>query len=347
MHTPFTFPVRMACKPFVAPMMASAALWAAFTVSSAADHSATYQWTLGAPVLDLSHPASGAPVKLLDPCAVRDGGRWHFFAGSMYFALDSLKPGAPTPQPVTLPVGGAFVPQVFYFRPTRQWQWIGQQADTTGRYPKNVVVLSTNARIDDPQGWSKPVILDVPPPDAGEKPLKSWMDFYIICDDAKAHLFATGGGRLWRSETSLANYPRGWSKPVVALEGNFLYASHTYRIESPGKPPHFWMNLTAATTDPATNQRRQYQQSYVADRIEGPWRAEFATADAPLAGMKNIRTTGGGWNGDIVHGEPLREGSDERMILEPGFNRFIFHGGYGEAKTPCVGVLELQPNAKP
>jgi hypothetical protein len=41
------------------------------------------QWSLGAPVLDLSQPSSGAPVKLLDPCAVRHDGRWHVFAGSM------------------------------------------------------------------------------------------------------------------------------------------------------------------------------------------------------------------------------------------------------------------------
>lgn len=305
------------------------------------------RWTLGAPVLDLSHPPTGAPVKLLDPCAVRHDGRWHVFAGSMYFALEDLKPGGPAPQPVTLPVDGAFVPQVFFFTPKKQWHFIGQIADTSGRYPKSVPVLCTNENISNPRGWSKPMLLDVPPPEtAADKPVKSWMDFYVICDDTRAHLFATSSGRLWRSETALANYPHGWSKPVVALEGDFLYASHTYRLDHPGHAPVYWMNLTGAKTD--TNaKRRQYQQSYVADRIEGPWRAEHATAEAPFAGWQNIRMQDEGWTGDIVHGEPLRTSIDERMTLDPAFTGFIFHGGRRSGGPPCIGVLERAPAGNP
>jgi len=100
-------------------------------------------------VLDLSQPAQGEPVRLLDPCALRDGGQWHVFAGAMHFTFAELKPGAPTPKPATLPLDEAFVTQVFYFRPTQQWQWIGRKTDTTGRYPENQAVLSTNSRLFD------------------------------------------------------------------------------------------------------------------------------------------------------------------------------------------------------
>ncbi|MBB5030734.1 non-reducing end alpha-L-arabinofuranosidase family hydrolase [Prosthecobacter vanneervenii] len=309
------------------------------TTTCPAQQPAMPHWSLGAPVLDLSQPSQGAPIKLLDPCAVRHDGRWHVFAGSMYFALDEFKPGGPSPQPVKLPVEGAFVPQVFFYSPKKQWHFIGQIADTSGRYPKSVPVLSTNENLSTPQGWSKPVILDVPPPETGDKPVKSWMDFYVICDDTKAHLFATGGGRMWRSETALEKYPNGWSKPVVALEGDFLYASHTYRLDMPGKPPRYWMNLTGAKKE-ADGRRLQYQQSYVAEKLEGPWHAELATAESPLAGWNNIRMQDGDWTGDIVHGEPLRTSIDEHMLLDPAFAGFIFHGGHGSSKTPCIGVLE-------
>jgi hypothetical protein len=324
-------------------------LAAAAVVSNPLLRAATvgHRWKLGPPVLDLTQPAAGEPVRLLDPCAVREGGRWHVFCGSVYFSLEDLKPGAPTPQPIQLPVGGAFVPQVFYFRPKRQWQFIGQIADTSGRYPKNAPCLCTNARIDDPQGWSKPVILDVPPPEDAANPVKAWNDFYVICDERKAHLLATSAGRLWRSETELADYPHGWSKPVVALNGDFIYASHTYRLNAGEGQPRFWLNITGVSVDAATKVRRQYQQCYIAERIEGPWRAEAATWEQPFAGPANTRITDERWFGDIVHGEPLRLGNDERMILESDFPGFIFHGHLRDAttggiadKSECVGLLE-------
>jgi hypothetical protein len=311
-----------------------------------------YRWRLGAPVLDLTRPSSGEPVRLLDPCAVREGGKWHVFCGSLYFKLDEFNPGSQTPAPVPLPIGGAFVPQVFYFRPLKQWQLIGQLADGTGRYPKNAPCLCTNLNIDNPRGWSMPIVLDVPPPEDANNPIKAWNDFYMICDDNKAHLLATSAGRLWRSETRLSDYPRGWSKPIVALEGDFIYASHAYRHDTAGGTIRYWLNITGVSTDPANKQRRQYQQSYVADRIEGPWRAEAATWDQPFAGPANIRITDDRWQGDLVHGEPLRTGNDERMILDREISSFLFHGHQRDPKTglmtansECIGLLLPEDSA--
>lgn len=300
-------------------------------------------------MLNLSASEGGKPVQLLDPTAVFAGGVWHIFGGGpQYFSLKELKSGSVVPRSATMSVEKLFVPQVFFFRPTKQWQMIGQAPDSTGRYPKNAPVLSVSKRVDDPLGWSPPVLLDVPPPEDPAGPIKNWMDFYVICDDAKAHLFATSAGRLWRSETRLADYPKGWSKPVVALAGDFIYASHTYRQDTADGRPRFWLNITGVSVDSGTKQRRQYQQSYIADRIEGPWRAEAATWEQPFAGPTNIRFTDDRWHGDLVHGEPLRPGNDERMILERDISGFIFHGHLRDAttgrmadKSESVGLLEL------
>lgn len=330
-----------------------ATLLIAFVASSLAAATPAYRWKLGAPLLRLSPAEGGQPIQLLDPTALFVDGVWHIFGGGQqYFALKELKPGSIVPHSQKMSNGPLFVPQVFFFRPTKQWQMIGQIPDTTGRYPKNAPVLSTSARIDDPQGWSQPMVLDVPPPESAE-PIKNWMDFYIICDDAKAHLFATSSGKLWRSETSLADYPKSWSKPVVALAGDFIYASHTYRQDTAAGRLRFWMNITGVSIDTQTKRRRQYQQSYVADHIEGPWQAEAVTWEQPLAAPTNIKFTDERWFGDLVHGEPLRTGNDERMILDSEITQFIFHGhlrdtttGGMAAKSECVGLLELDPSPR-
>ncbi|MEQ2005328.1 MAG: non-reducing end alpha-L-arabinofuranosidase family hydrolase [Limisphaerales bacterium] len=311
---------------------------AAVTALTSSLHSAeapaAYRWKLGAPLLNPPVVEGGKPRRQADPTAIFADGVWHVFtSGSQYFALKELKPGMVVPPGVTLPTGQLAVPQVFFFRARKQWQMIGQTRDTTGRYPQNTPCLSTNARIDDPQGWSQPIILDVPPPEDPTQPVKPWNDFHVICDDAKAHLLATSEGRLWRSETKLADYPHGWSKPVIALSGDFLYASHTYRQDTAEGRTRFFLNLTGVSVETATKKRRQYQQSYLAERIEGPWLADAATWEQPFAGPANIRLTDDRWHGDLVHGEPLRLGNDERMILQHDITRFIFHGNLRDPKT--------------
>jgi hypothetical protein len=305
-------------------------------------------WSLGPPAFPVETMLDGKPAKLVDPCLVRAESRWHVFAsangGTVYFSTAEF-PAGPDTRLVKLPVDKCFVPQVFYFRAQARWQLIGMMPDPTGRYPKFVPCLCTNARIDDPSGWSKPEALDVPSPEDPAKPVKNWIDFWVIGDGQKFHLFATSAdGRLWRSETSVDQYPHGWSKPVIALTGDFIYASHTYRHDT--GTAKFITILTAKGIDPETRKPRQYQQSYVAERLEGPWTPASVTIDNPFAGKANIRFDDPLWTGEIVHGEPLRTGSDERMILEAEITGFIFHGGRTGgtdskpgASAPAIGLL--------
>ena len=333
-------------------------LLAATLLSLGALHAAEPRWVLGAPLVDAEATLEGKPVRLVDPAIVRDGDTWHVFAsasgGMVWFAAKDLSKRPAVRELTRLPVERCFVPQVFYHRAQKRWHMIGMVPDTTGRWPKMAPCLCTNANLNDPQGWSKPEVLDVPPPQDATKPVKLWIDFWVICDEQKAHLFATSAdGRLWRAETALDKYPHGWTAPVLALVGDFIYASHTYRQEGPEAARYITLvtarGADATATDAAPNAKppqRHYQQSYTAARLEGPWLPAAATAAQPYAGTANIRRTDALWSGDISHGEPLRQGNDERMILDAQTAGFIFHGARRSSTdtkakaTPCVGLLE-------
>ncbi|WP_395748383.1 non-reducing end alpha-L-arabinofuranosidase family hydrolase [Prosthecobacter sp.] len=303
------------------------------------------EWRLGAPLLNETTLLEGKAVRLLDPCIVKHEGVWHIFAsangGTVHASASNFDTRPIAPSVVKLPVGSCFVPQVFFYRPQSRWHLIGMMPDKTGRYPKMAPCLCTNTDITQPQGWSAPEVLDVPPPQDEAKPVKQWIDFWVICDAQKAHLFVTSdGGRLWRSETPLANYPHGWSAPVIALRGDFIYAPHVYRQGADGKE-RYLLTLTARASDGMT-----YQQNYAADRLDAEWRPVAATAGNPFAGRANVKFDDANWQGDINHGEPLRQGSDERQILEADFSGFIFHGGRKGADDKAlrgligVGLLE-------
>ncbi|WP_395741229.1 non-reducing end alpha-L-arabinofuranosidase family hydrolase [Prosthecobacter sp.] len=313
--------------------------------SACAVHAAEPVWRLGAPLLNETTLLEGKPVKLLDPCIVRHEGLWHIFASANGGTVQASAPNFDTrpiaSSVVKLPVGSCFVPQVFFYRPQSRWHLIGMMPDKTGRYPKMAPCLCTNADITQPPGWSAPEVLDVPPPQDDAKPVKQWIDFWVICDAEKAHLFVTSdGGRLWRSETTLAKYPHGWSAPVIALSGDFIYAPHVYRHDAAGKESYL-LTLTARAAD-----GMPYQQSYTADRLDAAWRPAVAKAETPFAGRANVQFDDSLWQGDINHGEPVRQGSDERQILEANFTGFIFHGGRKGADDQAprglvgVGLLE-------
>src|SRR5262249_5334988 len=152
--------------------------------------------------------------------------------------------------------------------------------DADGKF-RQVPVLSTNDKLDHPDGWSKLITMEVPPPSDEANKVVRWMDFYVIFDGDIAHLFATSAGKLWRSQTRAADFPQGWSRPVVALSGNIVYASHTYRQET-ATGPRFLTTLTASADDPATKKKKQYQVSYVAQKLDGPWTPDQIQADAPF-----------------------------------------------------------------
>lgn len=289
-----------------------------------------HSWTMSSPLFRLAKTNSDDPATLLDPCAVKHDGKWHLFAGGpggvVYYQLTDLKADGPAIRGKKLPfTGGGGVPQVYFHRESQKWHLIGQMSykDDDGRM-RFTPCISTNATIENPDGWSKLTKMQVAPPlDEGNKPA-GWMDFYVIFDGEKVHLFGTSGGRLWRTETKSTDFPQGWSAPVLAIKANIGYASHTYRLDT-DQGVRFLTTITSSAQDPESKKNKQFQISYIAEKLDGPWTPELVSKEAPYAGFGNCRILDPRWNREIIHGEPLRLESDERMRLERVPSLFIFH----------------------
>jgi hypothetical protein len=169
-----------------------------------------------------------------------------------------------------------------------------------------------------------------------------WLDFWVICDQAKAHLFYTSlDGQMWRRETRKSDFPFGWSEPALALRGDIFEASHTYKLK--GRAEYL-------TIVEAQGGGRRYYKAYLAERLEGPWRGLADSLAKPFAAYANVRQEPE-WTANISHGELLRTGVDENMEVDPARVRFLFQGAsdaeyrsnsYGSIPWR-LGILEVKP----
>ena len=205
-------------------------------------------------------------------------------------------------------------PQVFYFRPHKKWYLIYQMGvpDTN----KMWVAYSTTTDITAPESWTKarPIL------DGGENDPREvgGLDYWIICDDQRAYLFFTSlNGKMWRLWATLEEFPRGFHDCELALEANVFEASHTYRLKGMNK------YLTIIEED-----GQRYYIAYMADRLDGEWTPIVDTAEQPFAGWNNIRPAPGValWTDNISHGELIRYGYDETMMVDPSKLQFIIQG---------------------
>ena len=185
------------------------------------------------------------------------------------------------------------------------------------------VAYSTTTDIAEPSSWTqaRPIL------DAGENdPRKvGGLDYWIICDDQRAYLFLTSlNGKMWRLWTHLEDFPRGFDHCELALEAKIFEASHTYKLKGMDK------YLTVIEEN-----GRRYYKAYVADRLDGEWVPVADTAERPFAGWKNIRPAPGvePWTDNISHGELIRDGYDQKLIVDPDNLQFIFQGMWGKHKS--------------
>jgi len=162
--------------------------------------------------------------------------------------------------------------------------------------------------------WSKPTLLYAQQP----ANVTAWIDFWVICDEARAHLFFTSNdGRMWRAETTLADFPGGWNEPSVVLRGDIFEASHTYRLKGLDR---------FLTIIEAQDGGRRYYKAYLAEGLDGDWKPLAATKERPFAGPLNVRDRGPHWTDSFSHGELLRDGFDQNLEVDPVNLRFLFQG---------------------
>jgi hypothetical protein len=286
-----------------------------------------FRWQSSGPLLDVNagRLAADPHVAFKDPTIVFHEGRWHLFgtlrkrSGTVcmqYLSFTNWTEANMAPRrEISFTDKYHCAPQVFYFTPHRRWYLLHQFVDSE-RKPPMGPYFSTTTNLADVMSWTKPrLMLTNSPPD------QRWIDFWVICDARKAHLFYTSNdGNMWRRETALADFPFGWSAEELALKADIFEASHTYKLM--GRREYL-------TVIEAQGNGRRYYKAYLADHLEGPWRGLADTIQKPFAARENV-TQSNAWTDNISHGELLRAGVDEQMEVDPANLRFLFQGASDE-----------------
>lgn len=202
-------------------------------------------------------------------------------------------------------------PELFYFTPQKKWYFTFQTQPP---------VYCTSETPADPKSWTRPQPFFAPGTPMPGLPI----DYHFIGDGEHMYMFFTGDdGNFYRSRTTYAEFPKGFSNPVVAMRGTrstVFEAGFTYKIKGVDK------YLTCVEALGAG----RYYRAYVADKLDGEWYPieGFDTVDRPFAGKANISFEEGvaPWSGQVSHGEMIRETNDERMILDPDNLMFLYQG---------------------
>jgi Glycosyl hydrolase family 62 len=307
-----------------------------------------FSWKTPGPLLDVGPGKSAADphVAIKDPTVVFHEGAWHLFAtvrmrsGRVdieYLRFTDWAQANQAPRHLLALHDQYYcAPQVFYFRPHKKWYLVYQLADKS-RQPPFGPCFSTSDNLAEPTSWTKPrpMVTNAP-----AKP--QWLDFWVICDEAKAHLFYTSlDGQMWRRETRKSDFPVGWSEPQLALRGDIFEASHTYKLK--GRSEYL-------TIVEAQGGGRRYYKAYLAQRLEGPWRGLADSLAKPFAAYGNVQQEAE-WTANISHGELLRAGVEESLEVDPAKVRFLFQGasdqeyrGQGYGAIPWrLGILDMKP----
>lgn len=266
-------------------------------------------------------------VALKDPTIVFAEGKWHLFAthrmvsgtvNMQYVQFQEWSQAATAPRH-TLELHDQYhcAPQVFWYTPHECWYLVYQLADEK-RKLRFAPYYSKTKTISDPQSWSKPEPMISEPPDGNSRP--HWIDFWVICDDQKCHLFYTSDdGNFWRCETNRKSFPLGWSKAELVMKDTkeeLFEASHTYKFKGQQR----YLTLIEAIWE-----NRRYYKAWLADRLEGPWQPLATSLQKPFASWSNIQQAAP-WTTNVSHGELIRSGIDEYLEIDPLNLQFVFQG---------------------
>lgn len=308
-----------------------------------------FQWTISPPLVAPINRPEDPCFSVKDPSVVFDQCRWRLFCTIRsrnrthqieYLSFVNWQDANAAERHILKIHEGYFcAPQVFYFQPQNKWYLICQASDESWE-PKYQTAYSTTTNIAEPAAWTK-----LTPLGAKQANGKSGLDFWIICDETRAHLFFTTlDGRMWREETPLADFPMGWSEPTLAIQGDIFEASHTYKLKELDK----YLTLVEAQGGHGW----RYYKAYLADELDGEWTPLAAEKDNAFANMKNTRPIGARWTDCISHGELLRAGIDQRLEVEAANLRFLFQGVADPERTGLpygqipwrLGILEPEGN---
>lgn len=297
---------------------------------------AAIEWAASTPLISPKSDTTHDLVAVKDPTVVRFNDRWHVYgsyvskAGAynmIYtsFADWSEAPNAPIYYMDQTPGFNTYVaaPEVFYFAPQNKWYLVYQAGP-----PK----YSTADDPADPSKWTPPSPFYATTPAIITQNGGGWLDFWVICDSSSCYLFFSDNhGRWYRSQTSIDTFPAGFGEPVVVMQdtnaGRIFEASNVYRIKGTNQ----YLALVEAFDQTSNNHR--YFRSWIADRLDGQWLPWQASGSFPFAGARNATFEGTPWTLDISHGDMIRGGYDETLVIDPCNLQYLFQGADPNANT--------------
>lgn len=273
-------------------------------------------WLAGPLLLGPGPPGSFDETAVKDPSIVFHNNAWHLFYTARgrgqytlgYVTAPTLEGLNAAPRRQIMPAYAA-APQVFYFRPQRKWYLIFQTA--AANYQP---VFSTSA---DLAVWA------APQPLIDKRDSAKWIDFWVLCDARHAYLYFTRDHRdLYLATAPLDRFPQGWDTPRRVFsplhESAHIYASNE-------RAPRYLLFFETQQDD-----RRSYGLAEAATP-GGP----FREVDRRFAA--SVRQPA--WTSEISHGELIREGSDERLVINPAQIRFLIQGLPAGAHTGTYAEL--------
>jgi endo-1,4-beta-xylanase len=295
---------------------------------------ASFQWSSSGPLIAPKSDATHTIAGIKDPSVVSYNGRWHVFAsvanaagyGLVYLSFtDWSQAGSATHYYLDQsPIGAGYraAPQVFYFAPQHLWYLVYQTGNAS---------YSTNTDIGNPHGWSAPRNFYSSMPSIIAQNIGGgyWVDMWVICDSTTCYLFSSDdNGHLYRSQTSIAQFPAGMTKTVIAAQDsnryNLFEASNVYKVDGANQ---YLLIVEAIGSD-----GRRYFRSWTASGIAGGWTPLAATESNPFARASNVTFGGTAWSRDISHGEMVRAGYDQTLTISPCHLRYLYQG-----KDPGAG----------
>jgi hypothetical protein len=264
-------------------------------------------WNVDARILFRAQAEPFDHFAVKDPTIVFSGGRWHmFYTGAnasggwqmLYSSATSLDGFRTAPHTFLSRIGESYfaAPEVFFFEPDNLWYLIYQDGTFGAAY-------ATTTNIADPNSWSGPRSLGI----SGNL---GW-DYYVICDTANCFMYNTpddNSHRIFRRQTTLANFPTGWSAPSVALTDTFE-GTNVYRSLADGQ-------YYLVVEDLKDN---RYYELWTSSSAGGPW----TKVSEQWAHRADLTYNADRWTDNVSHGEFLRAGTNQRLEIND-INRVDF-----------------------
>ncbi|MBL0158383.1 MAG: hypothetical protein IPP47_14960 [Bryobacterales bacterium] len=260
-------------------------------------------WSAGPVLLAPGPHGAFDETAVKDPSIVFHNNAWHLFYTARgrgqytlgYVTAPTLEKLNAAPRRQIMPAYAA-APQVFYFRPQKKWYLIFQ---TTAANYQPVFATSTDLAT-----WS------APEPLIDKRDAAKWIDFWVLCDSHNAYLYFTRDHRdLYMAVTPLHRFPLGWNTPRQVFSP-LHESAHIYTTNE--RTPRYLLFFETQQDD-----RRAYGLAEAATPA-GP----FREVDRNFAG--SVRQPA--WTSEISHGELIREGNDERLVINPAQIRFLIQG---------------------